>query len=64
MKKRQICYKCGIKIDKKERLCSKCSPYGKAIFEAEEPSFILTNEISEGNLNLRLKEGFGLLSEQ
>jgi len=43
--------------------CSLCSPYAKESHEIIEPTFLLTNEISEGNIDLRLKEGFRLLQE-
>ena len=41
--------------------CLECSSSGKEPTEAIEPSFLLTNEISKGNFNIRLKEGFELL---
>ena len=63
MKKDYFCSKCGTWTGKKRYLCSNCSSQGKEIFEAEESSFLLTNEIAEGNLSIRLREGFRLLSE-
>ena len=42
-------------------LCNKCSPYTNEPSTTIEPTFLLTSEISEKNMNLRLKEGFALL---
>jgi hypothetical protein len=64
MKRRMYsCLKCGKRIDKRDYLCSDCSPYGGNCDydKVENPTFLLTNEISEGNITNRLKEGFRLL---
>jgi len=63
MKKIYYC-KCGIKT-KGGRLCSKCSPYVEESHQdsRENPIFLLTTEISENNLKIRLNEGFALLQE-
>ena len=60
------CSICGKHIKRNENghsrsYCKKCSSYGKKIYEAENPSFLLTNEIAIGNFDIRIREGFRLL---
>jgi uncharacterized OB-fold protein len=52
--------KCGRWIKRPQNVCEYCSSTSKYI-EVNEPTFLLTNEISDGNFDVRLKEGFKLL---
>jgi len=59
---RYIC-KCGSWINGSQTVCSKCSPYSQEPHDnTENPTFLLTSEISEGNISHRLREGFKLLN--
>ena len=62
------CHKCGQNLGKNTGkgnrwLCFKCSSYGREPSESEEPTFLLIHEISDKNLNTRLKEGFKYFQE-
>jgi hypothetical protein len=65
MRSMRICPICGIKVSKKGCLCVECSL--KSNKKMKEPdmtgSFDTVQEISEGNINTRLREGFRLLQE-
>jgi hypothetical protein len=66
MRKRKLyACKCGRWVSHGKRLCKFCSPYvGNTNYdEAVNPSFLLTNEISEGNIDIRLQEGFRFLQD-
>jgi len=66
MKKVRYCSKCGKYTGKNGNLCIDCSL--KSNQKMSEPdmtgSFDAIQEICEGNFNIRLKEGFRLLSEE
>jgi len=66
MKRIRYCLKCGKYTGKKGNLCSEHALESNK--ELPEPDtsglFDTTQEICEGNLNIRLREGFELLSEE
>jgi hypothetical protein len=66
MRKRKLyACKCGRWVKQREHLCEVCSPYGgnTNYDEVVNPSFLLTNEISGRNIDIRLQEGFRLLQD-
>lgn len=66
MKRTRKCSKCGEKIFKKGCLCSDCALKSKK--QIPEPdmlgSFDTVQEICNGNINTRLRDGFRLLQEE
>jgi len=56
------CYKCGRYVKIAGCLCSYCFNRITRAY-SESPTFDAVTEMSKGNINTRLKEGFRLLSE-
>jgi hypothetical protein len=64
--RRRLLYtcKCGRWVKGRNRVCSFCSSNSKeTVDNIENPTFLLTNEIAEHNINIRLREGFKLLND-